>query len=476
MLFSSAIFLFLFLPVVVGIYFILPKKLRNAWLLLSSIVFYTWGEKQVVLVMLASAVIDYSSGLIISKGHKRTGLLLSLTFNLAALGYFKYLNFTADNMYHLFQWVGIENQYLKSIPEVTLPIGISFYTFQTMSYTIDVYRGKVKANKNFIQFATYVTMFPQLVAGPIVRYIDIQKQLAHRVITYNKITAGIERFIIGLAKKMIIANNCAYIADGIFALPPEHVPALTAWLGVIAYSFQIYFDFSAYSDMAIGLGRIFGFTFLENFNYPYIAASIKEFWRRWHISLSTWFRDYLYIPLGGNRVSKSRLYINLFIVFFITGLWHGASWNFIIWGLIHGAFLIIERLGLGKALPKAWKPLQHMYTLLVVVIAWVFFRADNLAHASDYLKQMFSINRQTNYSILAHYLTFENSVALAMALVLSLPIYPTLRKKLKHLSTGNTIQLAGLNMLRLCTLLILLYISAMYISVDAYNPFIYFRF
>ncbi len=301
MLFSSPIFLFLFLPITLILYFITPKKLKNFFLLITSLGFYTWGEKELVILIILSSIIDYSSGLIISNGKKKLGLLLSILFNLSILIYFKYSDFVFTNLTDLLQGFNISHLNASKFSNVVLPLGISFYTFQTMSYTIDVYRGTVKANRNFIDFATYVTLFPQLIAGPIVRYKEIENELTNRVVTTQLFANGIERFIIGLAKKMIIANNCAFLADGVFALPASEISPLTAWLGVIAYSFQIYFDFSGYSDMAIGLGKMFGFNFPENFNYPYISKSVREFWRRWHITLSNWFKDYLYISLGGNR-------------------------------------------------------------------------------------------------------------------------------------------------------------------------------
>jgi alginate O-acetyltransferase complex protein AlgI len=337
-----------------------------------------------------------------------------------------------------------------------------------MSYTIDVYRGEVKANKNFIQFATYVTLFPQLIAGPIVRYKDIYKQLIDRNPTIKQFSEGVERFIIGLAKKMIIANNLALIADIIFETPTEFISYPIAWIGVIAYAFQIYYDFSGYSDMAIGLGKMFGFEFLENFNYPYISTSIREFWRRWHISLSTWFRDYLYISLGGNRKGNKRTYINLLIVFFITGLWHGASYNFIFWGLFHGLFLIIERLGFDKILLKLGKPFAHFYTLLVVLIAWVFFKTENLTDAFNYITQLFNFEMVNEYKFLSQYLTIEIIIAFILAIIFSFPLYSYFDKK----DSKNKL----FQFIKPIVLLLLFVISVMYIAVDSYNPFIYFRF
>lgn len=336
MLFSSPVFLFLFLPFTLFIYYLLPSRFKNLFLLLVSLFFYTWGEKELVALIIISTLVDYSCGLIIKNGRRKTGLALSIIFNVGLLAYFKYSDFVCTNIVDLLGLfsVSVDNAYAFS--NIALPLGISFYTFQTMSYTIDVYRGEVEANSNIIDFATYVTLFPQLIAGPIVRYKSIKDQLSSRKVTTSLMSEGIERFVIGLTKKMLIANNCALLADNIFNLHGDDLSAGLAWLGVIAYSFQIYFDFSGYSDMAIGLGKLFGFNFPENFNYPYTARSIREFWKRWHMTLSSWFRDYLYIPLGGNQHGPTRTYINLFIVFLITGLWHGANWTFIIWGLFHG--------------------------------------------------------------------------------------------------------------------------------------------
>lgn len=473
MLFNSAIFLFIFLPSLLFLYFLIEDRLKNLTLLLFSLIFYSWGEQEIVLVMMASTIIDYINGILIDKGKRKLGLWLSIIVNLSFLGIFKYADFAFENYNSLLLSLNISNNYLLNLPNIALPIGISFYTFQTLSYTIDVYRGKVKANYNFIDFATYVTMFPQLIAGPIVRYESVHKQLKSRTITVEKFTDGVERFIIGLSKKMIIANTFAYIADEIFSYSPEILSVSTAWLGIIAYSFHIYYDFSAYSDMAIGLGKMFGFDIPENFNYPYIAKSIKEFWRRWHISLSTWFRDYLYIPLGGSRVSKPRLYFNLITVFFITGLWHGASWNFVIWGLFHGLFLIIERVGFGRILEKTWKPIAHLYTLLIVIIAWVFFRAENLNLALRYLKSMFVGNEHPKL-FPDVYLNIEVWLSLFIAILFSFPTYRFIQDKMlthKKLKSNQLFQISY------AVFLIGIFLfSIALISADTYNPFIYFRF
>ena len=463
MLFSSPIFLFLFLPFSLALYYLAPKKMKNIILLVLSLGFYTWGEKQMVILILLSSLVDYSSGLIINSGKKKIGLVLSIVFNLSILIYFKYSNFIISN---------INN---NLITNVVLPIGISFYTFQTMSYTIDVYRGNIKANKNFIDFTMYVTLFPQLIAGPIVRYSQVQKQLRERKTNAKQFATGVERFIIGLAKKMLIANNCAFFADAAFSLSQNQSSALIAWIGIIAYTLQIFFDFSGYSDMAIGLGKMFGFNFPENFNYPYISKSIKEFWRRWHITLSQWFRDYLYIPLGGNRKGNHRTYINLIIVFFLTGLWHGANWTFIVWGLFHGLFLIIERIGFESFLKKQSTWIAHFYTLLIVIVGWVIFRSENLNQAINYTYTLFDFKTPLNTGFLNFYLTKEVITALIVGIILSTPVYQKVKLYFNNLKDNNSIY----NLSVLCYNVGLIFLFALcfyYIATEAYNPFIYFRF
>ena len=475
MLFSSPIFLFLFLPTTLLLYYLAPKRFKNVILLFLSLAFYTWGEKELVALILLSTLIDYSSGLIISNGYRKTGLALSIVFNLSLLFYFKYSSFIFNNLSNILEALNISNSFANTFNSVVLPIGISFYTFQTMSYTIDVYRGNVKATKNLINFATYVTLFPQLIAGPIVRYAQIENELKNRKTSINLFADGVERFIIGLAKKMIIANNCAFIADAAFNIPSNESSALIAWLGVIAYSFQIYFDFSGYSDMAIGLGKMFGFNFPENFNYPYISKSIREFWRRWHITLSNWFKDYLYISLGGNRKGNTRTYLNLLIVFLLTGLWHGASWNFIIWGLFHGCFLVLERIGFSRVLKRTPKYISHIYTLLVIIFGWVFFRSNSFSEAINYIKTMFSFNSKINFEYLDYYLSKDIIFILILALFLSTPIYKKYRNYIITLQIKSNSLRFG-KAINIITLTILLVISYFYIATDAYNPFIYFRF
>lgn len=388
MVFSSSVFLFVFLPIVIAGYFLCNGKVRNLWLLLTSLYFYAWGEPKYILLMLISILFNYVMGIGIELLHKRKNiqkvlLAVGCIIDLGALLLFKYADFFVDNVNLLFgktlQPVGL-----------LLPIGISFYTFQTMSYIIDVYRKEVKAQRNIIYLGLYVSFFAQLIAGPIVRYSDIEKQIASRKISLDHFYSGMMRFILGFSKKVLLADNVAVTANWAFGLQDLSAPA--AWTGIIAYTLQIYLDFSGYSDMAIGIGKIFGFDFMENFNFPYISASIREFWRRWHISLSTWFRDYVYIPLGGSRKGNLNTYRNLFIIFFLTGFWHGASWNFIIWGMYYGIFLILERIFLGKLLEKLPRFFGHCYTLAIVMFGWIFFRAEGLTAAIHYIKALFRFN------------------------------------------------------------------------------------
>lgn len=472
MLFSSPIFLFLFLPLVLLIYYAVPNKFKNAFLLVMSLLFYTWGEKELVIIMIISAAIDFSAGIIIESGRKKTGLYLSLGFNLGVLFYFKYSNFLFTNLTEFLMYfdVSVENAYRFS--SIALPLGISFYTFQTMSYTIDVYRGQIKASRNFLNFATYVTLFPQLIAGPIVRYQEVEKALKKRRTTRLQFLEGIERFIIGLAKKMIIANQCAFLADGIFSLSGQDLTAPTAWLGAIAYSFQIYFDFSGYSDMAIGLGKMFGFNFPENFNYPYISKSIREFWRRWHMTLSQWFKDYVYISLGGNRTHKT--YRNLIIVFVLTGLWHGAEWTFIVWGLYHGLFLILERSQFGDVLKRLPNVLVHLYSIVIITVSWVFFRSATILEAFNYIGAMFSLDFSINAEFLSFYLTSEVMIALILATLLSTRIVPVLKQNLHKNSSFEGIK--KIQTVKPIVLFLLFLVCLVYVAVDSYNPFIYFRF
>ncbi len=412
MLFSSMVFLWCFLPVVLIGYYLLDKRWRNLFLLLTSLIFYAWGEPRYIVLMLCSILINYGGGITVGNPsadsmRKKCCLALNILGNLALLGYFKYANFFVDSLNDVFPGV------IADFGKIALPIGISFYTFQGMSYVIDVYRGDVKPQKNVLNIALYVSFFPQLVAGPIVKYHDVAEQIVSREHSVQKMAYGIRRFLFGLAKKVLIANTAAMTADEIFALDASSLSPSAAWLGILCYTLQIYYDFSGYSDMAIGLGKMFGFTFLENFNYPYISKSIQDFWRRWHISLSTWFKEYLYIPLGGNRMGSRRTYLNLLIVFAVTGIWHGAAWAFLVWGLYHGFFLLLERAGLKKLLERRFMtPFAHCYTILVFMVGWVFFRCDTLALGASYLKAMFVPNPEAVFGV-----PFFADPALAVALI-----------------------------------------------------------
>ena len=376
--------------------------MKNTVLLIGSLTFYAWGEKIYVLIMVVSILVNYGVGRLISftdgehplsKVHPKLFLAAGIIVNLSFLGVFKYTNFLVEQVN-----VGLIGLNVAPIviPRVHLPIGISFFTFQAISYLVDVYRKEVRAQRNILHLALFISLFPQLIAGPIIRYKDIVSQIVDRFMRPCFFTYSIQRFVFGLSKKMLIANPLGELADKVFALPAESLSTVLVWPAIFCYTLQIYFDFSGYSDMAIGLGGMFGFKFKENFNYPYVAKSIRDFWRRWHISLSTWFRDYLYIPLGGDRCTLLRLYVNLWLVFFLCGLWHGASWNFIVWGAIHGCFIVLERIGFSKILDQLWAPVQIFYTMAVVIVGWVFFRSDTIAYALDYLEVMFNPSRIFN--------------------------------------------------------------------------------
>lgn len=484
MLFSSPTFLFLFLPVLLGLYFPSPRVVRNPLLLAASLLFYTWGEPELGWLMLLSVGLNYVFGLWAGWTRQRRGaglvLGLAVAANLALLTYFKYAVFIVENLNLLLACAG---QPQLPLPRVNLPIGISFYTFQAMSYVIDVHRGATPAQRNPWDLALYIALFPQLIAGPIVRYVDVAAQLQHRRTTLAGFAAGIQRFVLGLGKKMLIANACASVADPIFDIPDPQLTAAVAWLGIACYSLQIYFDFSGYSDMAIGLGRMFGFEFHENFAHPYAARSITDFWRRWHISLSTWFRDYLYIPLGGNRRGPARTYVNLVVVFLLCGLWHGASWNFVVWGLFHGALLVLERRGLGRALERSPVPLRHAYLLAAVAAGWVFFRADNLHHALCYLRAMAGLGSGTGEEYhLGLYYSGGLALVLAAGVVGSTPWLPLVggwcsRRAAQARSAWRAAAWeAGLGLARNAALVLVLSASAAMMLASTYNPFIYFRF
>ncbi len=478
MVFSSAIFLFLFLPLVLAGHWLAGKRLRNLLLLVASLIFYAWGEGAYVLLMLCSIFLNTLFGRILEAGqtspYKKWWLASMLGMNLLPLMYFKYSIFLIQNLNAML----LPEYSQLNVPEhIHLPIGISFFTFQAMSYLIDIYRHTSHERRSVLDVGVYIALFPQLIAGPIVRYHDISAQIRHRIQSVPLFASGIERFIFGLGKKMLIANPMGFIADTIFALPANEIGLATAWLGILCYALQIYFDFSGYSDMAIGLGRMLGFKFLENFNFPYISRSIREFWRRWHISLSNWFRDYLYIPLGGNRHGHVRTLINLLLVFLVTGLWHGASWNFVIWGLLHGCFLVLERGYWGRLLDKSPLIFQHSYMLLVVLSAWVFFRADTLDYSLSYLSSMYSPS--TSMSVhpgVAVHLDLAFYCALIAGLALAAPLYPWLAGKSKQIVQSHRFTVSLAYITRLLLLSAIFYLSVLEIAIGSYNPFIYFRF
>lgn len=476
MVFSSVIFLFRFLPIFMILYFatyIWPaaRRMRNVILFLGSLFFYAWGEPVYVLLLLFSTLSDYTHGRLIDRFRGRTiaSVLLasSIIINLAVLGYFKYADFL----------IGAVNQATGlSIPlqNLPLPIGISFYTFQTMSYTIDVYRGKAKVQKNLLDFGVFVTMFPQLIAGPIVRYTDIQDDLRDHHGTVEDVSYGMRRFVVGLAKKVLLANNLGLLWEEVQLLMSEEMNVLTAWMGIVAFAFQIYFDFSGYSDMAIGLGAMMGFRFPENFRYPYISASITEFWRRWHMSLGQWFRDYVYIPLGGNRKGWSRQILNILIVWMLTGIWHGAGWNFLLWGLWFAFFLILEKIGLREILGYFPRIIGCIYTVLVVLLGWVLFAIEDVSLIMTYLKSMFGMwdaGMMDGYSL---YLLKEYAILLAVSAIAATPLGHWLAEGLRRRENGTAI--AVRRVLEKLIPALLLIASITYIVDASYNPFLYFRF
>lgn len=465
MLFSSIPFLYYFLPLVLAVYFLTPARFRNAVLLLASLIFYAWGEPKYVLLMLASILSGYGFGLLQERyrGQKGAKLVcgLSVAVSLSFLLYFKYADFFLEN-FNAATGLGVP------LLRIALPIGISFYTFQIISYTVDVYRGE-PAQKNLIHLAAYVAMFPQLIAGPIVRYSDIAQQLEHRSHSTALAAEGVRRFLIGLGKKILIANQLGELCSVFRASDEKSV--LFYWLYAVAFALHIYFDFSGYSDMAIGLGKVFGFHFLENFNYPYISASITEFWRRWHISLGTWFRDYVYIPLGGNRVGRARQLLNILVVWMLTGFWHGAAWNFVVWGLMFAVLLIMEKLWLLKPLSKC-RPLAHLYVVFFVVISFVIFNAENMGQALSDIGGLFGAGGIPLVSAEAVHCLRSFALVLILAVLGATPL---LRNGLVRLSQYPT---AGkvLNALEPFTLFVLLLVMTGYLVDGSFNPFLYFRF
>jgi alginate O-acetyltransferase complex protein AlgI len=472
-LFTEPSFLFLFLPVLLGLYFLQRPHAgyANVLLLAASVLFYAQGGGAFTWLMLASIAFNYGMAIVVARERSKAWLAAAVAINLTVLAIFKYTNFLSDNLNVLLTTLSVRP---FAVPEVLLPIGISFYTFHAISYVVDVYRGHATAQKSPVHAALYLLLFPQLIAGPIIRYREIADQLARRVVRIDDFAYGVRRFVIGLGKKVLIANVVAVPADGIFALPPHELTAAHAWLGVACYTLQIYFDFSGYSDMAIGLGRMFGFRFPENFRWPYVADTVQEFWRRWHISLSSWFRDYLYVPLGGNRVRPARMYGNLVLVFFLCGLWHGASWNFVIWGLYHGAFLVVERLGLAPRVRRLPTVMRHAYLIVVVMIGWVFFRAETLTGATAFLTAMAGLGTPTSIPFgIGWFLTPKVALAFAAGVVGSAPIVPAVSRWCEGAFRRRpwTIEAAA------TAALALVFVTAvLQIAGRSYDPFIYFRF
>ena len=463
MLFSSVFFLFTFLPIVLVIYTLLPKKNKNLFLFLASLFFYAWGEPIYVLIMIFSTFFDYNVGKKIDVSNdekKRKRLLItSVVVNLGMLFTFKYLDFALINANNIFN---------INIPllNLSLPIGISFYTFQTMSYTIDVYLKKVKAQNNIVSFGTYVALFPQLIAGPIVRYITISKEIDDRKQSISLFSEGITRFIQGLGKKVIIANTLGSVWIGIKSVPSNELIFLDSWIGIICFALQIYFDFSGYSDMAIGLGKMFGFNFLENFNYPYISKSITEFWRRWHISLSSWFKEYVYIPLGGNRNGIIKQLRNIVIVWLLTGFWHGAEWNFILWGVYFAIVLIIEKLFLYKVLEKLPKFLAHLYSIILILIGWVLFEFSSVDLILSYIKSMFTYSSKI-ISDIGLYAISSNYIFIILAMLLATEFPKKLFDKIGK---------SKFKYINMVVLIVMFVVSVSFLVDSTYNPFLYFRF
>lgn len=457
MVFSSLLFLFTFLPIALGFYYITPHFMKNGVLFIISLIFYAWGEPRYVLIMIISIIVDYIASNAIESAKalwiKRFFLFFSVLTNMGFLMTFKYMDFFIANLNR------VPNIELTPLG-LTLPLGISFYTFQTMSYTLDVYKGKVKAEKNIIDFGAYVCLFPQLIAGPIVKYVDVQKELKNRKMNLEKITEGIRYFVMGLASKVIIANTMGMLWEDVQAIGVMHVSTVMAWLGIIGFAFQIYFDFSGYSLMAIGLGKMLGFEFPKNFDFPYLSKSITEFWRRWHITLGHWFREYVYIPLGGNRRGYKRQRFNLFIVWFLTGFWHGASWNFILWGLYFAFFLIIEKQFLLKWLSRH-KVLSHIYAMMVVIIGWVIFATPNIADMMAYIYKMFSFHKGEDYL----YALNNYGTTFILAILFSTTWIKRMYNRYSHRP-----ELVG------SFLMLLFLISVSYLVDSTFNPFLYFRF
>ena len=467
MVFSSLLFLFTYLPVVLLIYYLSPLKWRNGVLLIFNLIFYGWGEPTYIILMVFTITADYVAGLLVARFKDqgrdraaRTAVATALVLNLAILFFFKYWDLIADTLR------GFGLDVLPALG-LSLPIGISFYTFQTMTYPVDLYRGDAGVQKNLVNFGTFVTLFPQLIAGPILKYKELADQVDQRTYRVEQFAGGVHIFVIGLGKKVLLANNLGQLWDAYKALPTEELTVLGAWLGVAAFSLQLYFDFSGYSDMAIGLGRMLGFEFLKNFDYPYISRSVTEFWRRWHISLGSWFREYVYIPMGGNRVSGGRLCFNLLVVWGLTGLWHGASWNFLLWGLYFGVLLILEKLWLKQWIDRWPRALQHLYTLFLVLVSWAIFAVEDFGQLGGYLSAMFGLAGGGLADGAFRYYLGSYGLSLLAACVASTPLMAGLWRRLPQRAERVLLPVVILAGLLLCTAFL----------VDAtYNPFLYFRF
>ena len=470
LVFSSLVFLFYFLPITLLLYFLVPRGWRNLILLLVSLAFYAWGEPVYIFLMLFSTVVDFIHGLLVEKyadqpKKAKRVVFSSMCINLGLLIFFKYSGFILTNLNAL---LGTS----FAIPDIALPIGISFYTFQTMSYTIDIFRKDAPAQRSIINLGAYVAMFPQLIAGPIVRYQTVAEQLNHREETFAKFSEGVWRFTLGLGKKVLFANNIGLLWSQISSRDLGELSVLSAWLGVVAFGLQIYFDFSGYSDMAIGLGKMFGFDLLENFNYPYISQSITEFWRRWHISLGTWFKDYVYIPLGGNRKGKARTLINVFAVWFLTGLWHGASWNFVLWGVFFGVIITAEKLFFMKWLNRLPRLFRHAYTLFLLLIGWGLFAFEDWTHLTSYFQVMFGLTENVLVDQQTLYELTRNACLLILLMIGSTPLMKKIGTRLSETKTKSILE----NIVCPLIVLAILVISTAYLVDSSYNPFLYFRF
>ena len=473
MVFSSSTFLIAFLPLTIILYYVIGHvvaknmAVKNFILLIASLLFYAWGEPVYIVLMLISILFNFFAGKDIDSAKKagnkagaKTAFIIAIIFNLAVLGFFKYFGFLVENV----------NMLLHTdlqIPQLALPIGISFYTFQIMSYIIDLYRGETEVQKRIIPFALYISLFPQLIAGPIVKYKEIALQLETRKESLNKFSEGMLRFTVGLAKKLLLANTLGAVYTAIQADGAAHTTVLSAWVGIICYTLQIYFDFSGYSDMAIGLGKIFGFQFSENFNYPYIATSVTDFWRRWHISLSTWFKEYVYIPLGGNRKKTPRVLLNLMIVWLLTGLWHGAAWNFIVWGVFYGVLLIIEKYVLAKVLKVIPSFIRYIITMVLVMIGWVFFSAPSLGEAIQYIGAMFGAGSAGGVDASAKYLLSTNWLPILIGILAATPAYKAVVNKMQPKTVSR---------LKVIVFPVLFILCIIFMISETYNPFLYFRF